>query len=188
MKNSIKYFLTFFFLSMVRLTYCQLSFSHDAGLGIYIANFNGAYGLAYSPRLNFIEIKEAATISVGTHFGIGSSFKDEETYKRYLVYDFPLVLELNIGSGSKKDADNGYGVSLGAGYGINYFGGSEDGVVNSSGLVLITSIKIGSSNFKSSYLINDQFLGSDIINVSLLFQIRKREKRNTYSKKSPYQK
>ena len=122
----------------------QVSFSHAAGGKVFIGSGEGfeysSFGILYSPRLNFVEIGDSSTLSLGTHLGLGfqGSYNSRDGGESSsFVFDVPVVVEFNFGQASNNDNDDGFGFYAGAGYGIHKssdFGESFSGPVASAGL------------------------------------------------------
>lgn len=113
----------------------ELSFSHKAGLSGYMGPNAGGYGITYSPRLNFLPLGDAGTLSVGTHIGLGISgeFNSRTGGEGSFIFDLPLVVELNMGNSSHPDNENNFGGYFGGGFGYSklaladtYYGTTSD--------------------------------------------------------------
>lgn len=119
--KTLKLILLFTFLGLGFMTVdAQRSFAHSIGAEYIIAgNSSNAYGIMYSPRINFLNMG-SSTLSVGTHLGLGFSvnttaFGTGSTF----AYDVPFVLEFNLGGGSGSGDEGDFGFYLGGGYGIS---------------------------------------------------------------------
>ncbi|HCS19208.1 MAG TPA: hypothetical protein DIW47_01360 [Bacteroidetes bacterium] len=102
-------------------SYAQLSFSHSFGASIYVSSLAAAPGLMYSPRLNFLELSDETSLSVGTHLGLGFSYNSQDGAGSFAL-DVPLVAEINFGHGALPDTESNFGGFLGLGYGISRIG------------------------------------------------------------------
>jgi len=117
-----KFFFACFVLLFSKASFSQAEFMHSLGGKYYFyANsdgFTGA-GFLYSPRINLTNSGDAA-LSVGTHLGLGFSLHaGAGGSSSSLLLDVPLVAEYNIGFGSTKESESGFGGYIGAGYGIH---------------------------------------------------------------------
>jgi len=97
------------YFSIVTASHAQSSFSHSFGSSNYLGNHIGAWGLNYSPRINFMEINDETTLSVGSHLGVGLG-------SSYAFIDLPLAFELNWGHASSPLSDANFGAFIGGGY------------------------------------------------------------------------
>jgi len=110
------------------------SFMHGAGLNIMVATAPGGKaavneGFTYNPRFNFIE-ESNMSVSVGLPLTIGASFDYNASYNSYsgsnssssvsLMLNAPLLINLNMGAGSGKNAESRFGYFVGAGFGYHY--------------------------------------------------------------------
>jgi hypothetical protein len=110
------------------------SFSHGAGLSIFVATASGGSsavngGFVYSPRINFIE-QDNLSVSAGIPFSIGLSGSYSSSYNSNygsstsntlsVMVDAPLVINLNIGAGSTKETESRFGYFVGGGFGYHY--------------------------------------------------------------------
>jgi hypothetical protein len=110
------------------------SFSHGAGLSIFVATAGGGSsavngGFMYAPRFNFIE-QDNLSVSAGIPFSIGLSGSYSSSYNSNygsstsntlsVMADIPLVINLNMGAGSSKENENRFGYFVGAGFGYHY--------------------------------------------------------------------
>ena len=114
-----------------------LEFNHSLG-GKYFgyAKSDGVSSttLLYSPRLN-VSTAENSAISVGTHLALGFSlYSGPMGSSTSFVYDLPIVCEYNLGFGSSKDNESGFGGYAGAGYGLHHLSIKEDGYGGSATL------------------------------------------------------
>ena len=156
-------FISIFLMSLLssHLLIGQVSFSHTVGGSIYSSTDNtGAGGIMYSPRLNFLELADEVTVSIGTHIGLGLSL-NSRSGANSLALDIPLVAEMNFGCASHPDASSGFGGFVGAGYGISRIGSQGafgSGYNEASGLVFNGGIRTELLNFpvglRVSYMIN----------------------------------
>ena len=110
------------------------SFMHGAGLNIFVAtakdgkaSVNG--GVSYSPRFNFIE-QEDMSVSVGIPFTVGVSGSYSSSYNSQyggsssntlsVMFNAPLIVNLNMGAGATKESESRFGYFVGAGFGYHY--------------------------------------------------------------------
>jgi hypothetical protein len=110
------------------------SFMHGAGLNVFVAtapdgkaSVNG--GVSYSPRFNFIE-QENMSVSVGIPFTVGvsgsysasynSQYGSESSNTLSVMFNAPLIVNLNMGAGSTKTTESRFGYFVGAGFGYHY--------------------------------------------------------------------
>jgi len=155
----------------------QVSFSHAIGIKYYIVTLpsqtvevagvsfeteslsSSSAGILYSPRLNFVEIGDNSTISLGTHLGL--AFQIESQGESSFTYDVPLVAEYNFGQASNNDNDSSFGFYVGAGYGIHnssMLSEAVSGPIANGGIrFLIADLPL---DLNVSYLV-----GSDSLNV-----------------------
>ncbi|MEO5684313.1 MAG: hypothetical protein ABIQ88_16850 [Chitinophagaceae bacterium] len=110
------------------------SFMHGAGLNIFVANASGGQksvngGISYSPRFNFIELEDMS-VSVGIPFTVGVSGSYSANYNSQygssssntlsFMFNAPLIINLNMGAGSSKEAESRFGYFVGAGFGYHH--------------------------------------------------------------------
>jgi len=110
------------------------SFMHGAGLNVFVATapdgkaaVNG--GISYSPRINFIEQGDMS-VSVGIPFTVGVSGSYSANYNSQtggsssntlsVMFNAPLLINLNMGAGSTKETESRFGYFVGAGFGYHY--------------------------------------------------------------------
>jgi hypothetical protein len=110
------------------------SFMHGAGLNVFVATAPGGKasvngGLSYSPRFNFIE-QENMSVSVGIPFTVGVSGSYSADYNSQygssssntlsVMFNAPLIINLNMGAGSTKTTESRFGYFAGGGFGYHY--------------------------------------------------------------------
>jgi hypothetical protein len=110
------------------------SFMHGAGLNIFVATAPGGKasvngGVSYSPRFNFIE-QDDLSVSVGIPFTVGvsgsysasynSSYGSSSSNTLSVMFNAPLLINLNMGAGSTKETKSRFGYFVGAGFGYHY--------------------------------------------------------------------
>ncbi len=153
----------------------QMSFSHSLGGKFFTISGEGAdyssIGALYSPRLNFAEVGDNGTVSVGTHIGL--AFEGNSRDGSSFVYDIPLVVEYNFGQASNNDNDSGFGFYVGGGYGIHNsssFTEAMSGPVASAGVRFVIADRPFDVNF--SYLIGSgDFKDYNLIGVGLQYSL-----------------
>lgn len=140
------------------------SFMHGIGINVFVANASGGQsavngGISYTPRFNFIE-GDDMSVSAGIPFTVGitgsgsynsrSGASDGSTLG--FVFNAPLIVNLNMGAGSTKDAESRFGYFVGAGYGYHYgvymaasaYDGSDVSTVfNTTGPVANAGVRLG---------------------------------------------
>ncbi|MEO5592477.1 MAG: hypothetical protein ABIR15_20870 [Chitinophagaceae bacterium] len=109
-------------------------FMHGVGLNIFVATAPGGKaavneGFTYNPRFNFIE-QDNMSVSVGIPLTVGASFSYNADYNSYygsstsssfsLMVNAPVMINLNMGAGSSKNAERRFGYFVGAGFGYHY--------------------------------------------------------------------
>lgn len=162
MKNLKKVLSISLFLVATQFSLAQTSFSHSLGAGFYVSPSASAYApaIVYSPRLNFLELADEATISVGTHLGLGLLYNSREGASSYAL-DLPVVVEFNLGHGAHPDTRSSFGGYAGFGFGISKIGSSgafgadyndAAGVVLNGGLRAL--IQERPLDLRVSYLLN----------------------------------
>ena len=110
------------------------SFMHGAGLNIFVATAPGGKasvngGVTYSPRFNFIEQGDMS-VSVGIPFTVGFSGSYSSSYNSQygssssntlsVMFNAPLLVNLNMGAGASKESESRFGYFVGAGFGYHY--------------------------------------------------------------------
>jgi len=109
------------------------SFMHGAGLTVmgathtrYSNDFSYGEGFTYSPRFNFLET-DALSVSVGIPLSIAVSASEslQNQYGDYtssvgILFNIPLIVNLNMGRGSTKDNRQKFGYFVGAGFGYQH--------------------------------------------------------------------
>jgi len=112
---------------LCQLTHAQYfkpTFSHTLGFSFYAANNEYASGgLLYSPRMNFAMLSDNASVSLGTHLGIGNSLDSDTDDSNNSIYnysiDVPIVVEYNFGNGATNTTTYRFGGFIGGGYGFH---------------------------------------------------------------------
>ncbi len=126
-----KFLLSGCFIFLITPGFCQ-SFMHGAGLSFLFVgagekDFYSSEGITYSPRFNFLETK-SLSLSIGIPISIGISGGSKSTTSgayssttntMALMFDAPLIFNLNLGGGSTKENKNRVGFFIGAGYGFH---------------------------------------------------------------------
>jgi hypothetical protein len=109
----------------------HFQFSGGSQFLVYSQDQNSAITVivGVNPRYNFVKLGKLSSLSVASYPGLGLSSGGINGFdnRTYFNYDVPVVLQFNVGSASLKSNNKGFGVFLGAGYGINsiskqYFG------------------------------------------------------------------
>ncbi len=110
------------------------SFSHGSGVSYMKLKGSGvdmnAYGVVYAPRINFKEMKEWASLSIGTKLAWAVSRTEVQDFSNLtnvstrevttLVVDVPLLVGLNLGAGATRERTDGMlGAFINAGLGFN---------------------------------------------------------------------
>ena len=110
------------------------SFMHGAGLNVFVANASGGQtyvngSISYCQRFNFIE-QEDMSVSVGVPFTVGVSGSYSANYNSQygssssntlsFMLNAPVIINLNMGAGSTKEAESRFGYFVGAGFGYHY--------------------------------------------------------------------
>lgn len=98
----------------------QTSFNHAFEAGIYLNSQAYAFSLFYAPRYNFTELSDFASLSIGTHVGIGFDFIGSDNVKSLFNIQVPAVIELNIGNCATPDHNDPLGFFIGGGVSYNY--------------------------------------------------------------------
>jgi hypothetical protein len=110
------------------------SFMHGAGINVFVATAPGGKaavngGFSYSPRVNFIE-QDNMSVSVGIPFTVGVSGSYSSDYNSQygstssntlsVMFNAPLLINLNMGAGSTKTTESRFGYFVGGGFGYHY--------------------------------------------------------------------
>ena len=163
----------------------QVSFSHAAGAGLYASEAGSGWALMYAPRLNVVDLTDEMNLSVGTNVGLGfsGSFNSQEGGSGSILFDLPILAELNIGHAANEDARSDFGGFVGLGYGFNKmastvddpFGNSYSSNVNSNGVVFSAGvrgvIKDNSLGLRVSYMLNSKSGGANILGLGLFYNL-----------------
>lgn len=166
------FLLTILFTSKILLS--QISFSHSGFVGFYVsgATHSGGYAFIYSPRLNFLELGDEKTLSIGTHLGLGFSgtTNTPSGFLGALLFDIPLLLELNIGDFANNETRSENGAFIGAGIGYNKMANSESYSLpmNSFGPVFNLGFRKKALTIRFSFLLNTIDNGENIFGFALL--------------------
>lgn len=175
--KKIKLILAFALMSIsTQFSYAQVSFSHGLGAEIFSTSNALVPALVYSPRVNFLQLASEATVSAGTHLGLGFNYSSDGG-DNYFAYEVPLVAELNLGSGSSPDSDVGFGGFLGLGYGINKIGSSDIGTAynDASGIYVNAGLRAIINDqpmgLRVSYLMNNKVGFSDVVGFSFFYML-----------------
>ncbi len=158
------------------------TFMHGAGINIFVANASGGQtsvdgGLSYSPRINFIE-QEDMSVSVGIPFTVGlsgsyssnynSSYGSSTSNTLSVMFNAPLIFNLNMGAGATKESESRFGYFVGAGYGYHYGNYNLSDVLNYSE----TSTKISTTGPVANAGVRFG-VGSGTHNIEVRFQYMK---------------
>ena len=123
------------------------SFMHGAGLNVFVATAPGGKaavngGISYSPRFNFIE-QDNMSVSVGIPFTVGVSGSYSANYNSQygssssntlsVMFNAPLIINLNMGAGSTKETESRFGYFVGAGFGYHYGTYNLSDIINYEG-------------------------------------------------------
>jgi hypothetical protein len=131
---------------------------HGVGVATYFENAKNREGifnacLFYSPRYNFVEI-DNMSVSIGSPIGVGLAFVSftngtEKSSKTAVVFDLPLMLDLNLGGGAVKEKTESFGFFIGAGaaYHRGFFSGNT---VNQIGNDFTTIYSFNSVGFAAN--------------------------------------
>ncbi len=164
-------------LILTQIAYGQVSFSHSVGGAIYVAGEAASPGIVYSPRLNFMELGDEITLSIGTHIA-GWLAIDQSEGSGGLALDVPIVTELNFGHAAHPDAESSFGGFLGAGYGISKIGAEDSfgssyndarGFVFNGGLRF--GLKKGSFGTRVSYMLNTNEEYKNVIGLGVFLTL-----------------
>ncbi|MBC7383314.1 MAG: hypothetical protein H7296_10050 [Bacteroidia bacterium] len=164
----------------------QVSFNHSLGVSTYFALSTNAtasgYGIMYSPRLNFLELADETTLSVGTHLGLGfsGSANSQSGSSGSFLLDAPLMVELNFGQAANPDASSSFGGFGGIGYGFNAMAqssntafGNSSSTFSASGIVfnggLRAVIRDRSVGARVSYMLNMTSGGANVIGIGVFY-------------------
>ncbi|MDX1907448.1 MAG: hypothetical protein SF053_10480 [Bacteroidia bacterium] len=166
-------------LAAVQFSYGQVSFSHSFGVAYYASSFAAAPGIMYSPRLNFVELNDEMTVSVGTHLGLGLVYNSQEGASSF-VLDLPLVAEINVGHAANPDTKSSFGGFAGLGFGINKIGSQgafgadyndAAGLLFNGGIRAI--IKEKPVGLRLSYLLNAKEGFENVFSIGLFYTFGK---------------
>ena len=164
--------------STLTVSYGQISFSHSLGGSVYLSENVSAPGILYSPRLNFLELGDEITVSVGTHLGLGFSLNADSQGggSGSFALDLPVVAEINFGQGANPDTQSSFGGFAGLGFGISKMGASDamgDGYNDAAGVVinggLRAIIRDKAVGLRVSYLLNIKKDNSSVLGVGLFY-------------------
>lgn len=118
------------------------SFMHGAGLIVLGtsksrtgSDLSYGEGFTYSPRFNFFETK-ALSVSVGIPLSFGLSTTTGGSVDAYgdyttsvgIVFNIPVIINLNMGRGSTKENRQKFGYFVGAGFGYHHGDFLTDGI------------------------------------------------------------
>jgi hypothetical protein len=114
----------------------------------------------YFPRYNLAEFKNAS-LSVGmpVGVGVGAATTSNDELRFYLSYDFPVLVDYNMGAGCTQKNNQGFGGFFGGGFGYSHIGYSltESGSkINSYGPILHAGFRF--------------YAGEDVITVGFTFK------------------
>ncbi len=175
--KSIKTIALLTLIALSQIAYGQVSFSHSVGIAGYQAGDVSAPGALYSPRLNFMELGDNMTLSIGTHLSAGFDFNSREGASS-LALDIPIVAEVNFGHAAHPDAESSFGGFLGAGYGISKIGDSgafDSGYNDARGFVfnggLRASLKDRSVGLRVSYMLNTNEGYNNVFGLGAFFTL-----------------
>ena len=158
----------------------QISFMHYGGCG-YIRSFKnvpnhidsslGREGVfvSYAPHMNFLEIGDYASLSIGTNL-IAMIPTDD-----YFVFDLPMFLEYNIGSSSTPDNEYDYGGFFGLGYTRNIRALDYKSTI-SHGFIATVGVGIPQFAFRLSFMKDFSLNKTNILSITYNFKIQKRNK------------
>lgn len=155
----------------------QVSFSHSLGAELLFGGEVGSPAIMYSPRLNLLNLNDAASLSVGTHLGVWLAFNSREGGAA--AFDLPIVAEINFGTGSTPDADASFGGFAGLGLGFNTMGSNAafgavtnnafGPVVNGGVRLFLGEMPVGA---RVSYLLNVKEGGASVLGLGAFYTFR----------------
>ena len=108
------------------------SFMHGVGVSVFVTKVKAsdiaAYGgFTYSPRINFLE-RESISLSAGIPLSVATSgsysyntnsgYTSDNTLR--FLFNAPMVINLNVGAGSTREAESRFGFFVGGGFGYHY--------------------------------------------------------------------
>jgi len=152
------------------------TFMQGAGITVFAASpKNGKLSIGetvnYSPRFTVLET-DGLSVSVGIPLGIGISIStyfdiyNSSSVSYGLVFNAPLIVNLNIGRGSTKENRNKLGYFVGAGFGYyhadfktyNDFGETIPQTTNAYGPAANAGIRFGIGKAHQSVEVNVSYM------------------------------
>jgi hypothetical protein len=140
-----KCFFAFIIFALASTAGFSQSFMHGVGINVFVATAPGGKaavdgGFTYSPRFNFIE-QENMSVSIGIPFTVGMSGSYSADYNSQygssssntlsVMFNAPLLLNLNMGAGSSKTTESRFGGFIGGGFGYHYGTYNVSDILNS---------------------------------------------------------
>lgn len=169
----------FFLISLTLLKAQETSFSYGSGIAYFGSKYSASFGYCFTPRFNFYQFKNIASLSIGTHAAIGKTFSynDKEVWYAPILIDIPVLLEFNLGNSATNYAKSIFGAFVGIGFGYNNTsynsdaskllnGASLEASNSNIGMVFNLGLRVFMRNspitFRYSYMKNNAIPGCDI--------------------------
>lgn len=139
--------------------------------------------LRVAVRGNFIQPHDELSISVGTNLGLSigkywEQYGPDWLQTNYLVMDFPITLDLNVGGFATNEADYLNGFFIGGGYGLIRYAVEDDfGIrrVDAIGPVVNTGMRVplieGGLEFRGSLMMNRNTPSISEANDALIYTL-----------------
>lgn len=126
--------------------------------------------------LNVYSFSNEITISVASDIGLGfGKLTNQSDLRNNIVFNLPLLVELNFGRASGENTTSNFGGFFGAGYGLNrlpYKDLFSSGYVASHGVVLSAGLRAMASRkypleLRMSYLLNSQKSEGNVVGIGM---------------------
>ena len=130
----------------------QFEFNWGMGLGIHQIGDKYSPGLVVAPRLNIIDLTDAASFSIGTqaslmYFSLAEGSRDLPESR--FGFEAPILAMVNIGRDANEYAIEQMGFVVGAGYNFGQLTLSGDGyedVLQTTGVTVMGGIRFAAFN------------------------------------------
>ena len=143
----------------------QPEFNIGAGLGIHQIGERYAPGIIVAPRLNIVDLSDAASVSVGTFASLLYFSTPDGTMQlpeTRFGFEAPVVVSINFGRDANEYAIEQFGFVVGLGYNYGQLTLSGDGyeeLLRSDGITIMGGIRVHAFNNRTVGLNVSQTFG-----------------------------
>ena len=143
----------------------QFEFNWGAGLGIHQVGSRYSPGLVVAPRINILDLTDAASLSVGTqaslmYYSLAEGSRDLPESR--VGFEAPLMVQVNIGRDANDYAIEQMGFVVGVGYNYGQLKLSDEGnkeTLKTTGVTVMGGIRFAAFNNRTIGLNVSQTFG-----------------------------